>query len=246
MDSGTYAACTALMSRTDALDTVANNLANTSTAGYRAEQNVFSSVLAGKSSGLSPLNQAINNYGILGGTRLQMSQGSLERTGNNLDLAIDGPGFFVVQTPAGRVFTRAGNLQVSPHGQLVTAQGDPIMGENGVIPVIGEPMTISPDGTISVNGAVAGKIKVVEFPADVSLQRAGAGYYTAPRGTDVPAKNSNIRQGMLEGSNVDPVASVVELITVQRSAEMMQKALAMFNQDIDKTAAQDLPRVNNT
>lgn len=244
MDSGFYAACTALMSRTDALDTVANNLANTSTAGYRAEHNIFSTVLASKKSALPPLNQAINDYNVLGGTRLDMTQGSLEKTGNDMDLGIDGPGFFVVQTPTGRFYTRAGNLQVSAQKQLITAQGDPVLGENGVIPVVGGPMSISADGTISVNGAVAGKIKVVEFPAGVTLQRAGATYYTAPKGSEVAAKDSKIRQGMLESSNVNPMAGMVELISVQRSAEMMQRALAMFNQDIDKTATQDLPRVN--
>lgn len=244
MDSGFYAACTALMSRSDALDTIANNLANTSTAGYRAQHNIFSSVLATAKNSLPVLNQAINDYGVLGGTRLDTTQGSLERTGNELDLALEGRGYFVVDTPTGRVYTRAGNLQVSPHGQLITAQGDPVMGEHGVIPVVGGPMNISPDGTISVNGAVAGKLKIVEFAPGVNLQSAGGTYYTAPKGTEVAATQTNVRQGMLEGSNVNPVASVVELISVQRTAEMMQKALSMFNQDMNKTATQDLPRVN--
>ncbi len=244
MDSGMYAACTALMARTDALDTVAANLANASTTGYRSEGNVFSSVLAGKTASLSPLNEAINDYGILGGTRLNMTQGSLERTGNELDLAIDGPGFFVVQNATGTFYTRAGNFQVSAHNQLITSHGDAVIGEQGVIPIVGGAMSISSDGTISVNGAVAGKLKVVEFPPGTQLQGIGNAYYSAPRGAAVVAQTSTVRQGMLENSNVDPVASVVELISIQRSAEMMQKALAMFNQDIDKTAAQDLPRLN--
>ena len=244
MDSGSYAACTALMSRTQALETIANNLANTNTAGYRAQHNIFSSALATARASLSPLNQAINNYGVLGGTRLDLSQGALEHTGNDLDLGIEGPGFLVVQTATGRVFTRSGNLQVSAQGQLITAQGDPVMGDNGVIPIVGGPMSISSDGTISVGGAVAGRIKIVEFPSTAGLQSAGGTYYTAPPGSDVAATQSQIRQGMLEGSNVNPVASMVELITVQRSAEMMQKALSMFHSDMDKVAAQELPRLN--
>jgi flagellar basal-body rod protein FlgF len=244
MDSGYYAACTALLARTEALETVANNLANTNTTGYRAQHNLFRSVLTAVNGSSSAVNQAMNDYGVLGGTRLDLTQGALEHTGNDLDLGIEGPGFFVVQTPTGRVFSRSGNLQVSAQGQLITAQGDPILGENGVIPVVGGPMSISSDGTISVNGALAGKIKLVEFPPGVELKTLGGTYYTATRSSEIDATRSQIRQGMLEASNVNPVASMVELITVQRSAEMMQKALSMFHGDMDRIAAQELPRLN--
>src|SRR5208283_2306383 len=102
MDSGYYAACTALASRTQALDTIANNLANSSTSGFRAQHNVFSAVLETTAAGASsPLNQAINNFGILSGTTLDRSQGALQKTGNDLDLGIEGPAFFVVQTANG-------------------------------------------------------------------------------------------------------------------------------------------------
>ena len=246
MDSGYYAACTALMSRTEALETIANNLANTSTAGYRAQHNVFQSVLASANGQpMNAINEAVNNYGVLGGTRVDLAQGSLEHTGNDLDLAIEGPGFFVVQTAAGRVFTRSGNFQVSRRGQLITSQGDPVMGEKGVISLAPGQVSISSDGTISSNGAVAGKVKLVEFPAGTALTSAGDTYYSAPAGSEAVAKNSTMHQGMLESSNVNPVASVVELITVQRSAEMMQRALTMFHSDIDKTATQELPRVGS-
>lgn len=241
MDSGYYAACTALISRTQALDTVANNLANTATNGFRAEHNMFHSVLA--SAGGSALNQAVNNYGVLGDTRFDFSQGNLERTGNDTDLAIEGSGFFVVQTPTGVVYTRSGNFQVSAQGQLITAQGDPVMGDKGIVNVMGGKLSISPDGTISVNGAVAGRLKIVEFPPDTPLESLGKTYYGAARGTATAATKSNVRQGMLESSNVNPVASVVDLIMVQRAAEMMQRALTMFHTDINKVATQDLPRV---
>ncbi len=244
MDSGYYAACAALMSRTRALDTVANNLANTATPGYRTQHNTFRSELASvNTAALSPLNQAMNEYGVHGGTRLDNSQGTLQQTGNDLDLAIQGPGFFVVQTPGGRFFTRSGSFQVSPTGQLITSQGDPVMGENGVIPIVGGPVSISQDGTISVNGAIAGKLKVVEFAPGTSLASEGNGYYSAPARSDADAKNSSVRQGMIENSNVNAVASMIELISVQRTAEMMQRALGLFNSEINKTATRDLPRL---
>jgi flagellar basal-body rod protein FlgF/flagellar basal-body rod protein FlgG len=244
MDSGYYAACTALVSRTQELDTIANNLANASTVGYRGEENVFSSVLAnaGDRTG-SALEQAMNNYGILSGTALDGSQGALQKTGNDLDMAIEGKGYFVVQTANGPAYTRNGSFQVSAKAQLVTSSGDTVMGDKGPIAMPPGQVAISADGTISSNGAVVGKIKVVGFPPNTQLTSMGASYYTAPANIAATATDASVRQGMLESSNVNPVAGMVELVTAQRSAEMMQRALSMFNSEIDKTATQDLPKV---
>jgi flagellar basal-body rod protein FlgF/flagellar basal-body rod protein FlgG len=245
MDSGYYAACTALVSRTEALDTIANNLANASTVGYRAQHNVFSSVLAeAGSASSSPISQAMNNFGILSGTTLDQSQGALQKTGNDLDLAIQGSGYFVVQTPNGPMYTRNGSFQVSSKGQLITSSGDPVIGSNGTITMPPGEVSISADGTISSQGAVAGKLKVVQFAPGTTLTSAGETYYSAPPKSEIPATDSTVKQGMLESSNVNPVTSMVELITAQRSAEMMQRALSMFNSEMDKTATQDLPKIS--
>lgn len=247
MDSGYYAACTSLVSRTQELDTIANNLANVSTVGYRAERTVFSSVLADAGSGgagSSALNRAINNFGVLSGTDLDQSQGALQKTGNDLDLAIQGPGYFEVQTANGTEYTRDGGFQVSSKGQLVTATGDAVMGEHGTITMLPGPVSISTDGTISSNGAVTGKLRVVDFPAGTKLTSMGSSYYSAPPNTAKTSTSSQVRQGMLESSNVNPIVGMVELVTAQRSAEMMQRALSMFNSEIDKTATQDLPKIS--
>jgi len=244
MDSGYYAACTALISRTQALDTIANNLANASTAGYRAQHNIFSSVLAVAGSTPGSVNEAINNYGILSGTTLDYTQGALQKTGNELDVAVQGSGFFEVETANGPMYTRNGSFQVSAKGQLVTSTGDPVMGDKGPISIVPGTVSISADGTISSKGAVAGKLKLVQFAPGTQLTSAGQNYYSAPTGTEVASTDSSVRQGMLESSNVNPVSSMVELITAQRSAEMMQKALSMFNSEMDKTATQDLPKVS--
>jgi flagellar basal-body rod protein FlgF/flagellar basal-body rod protein FlgG len=245
MDSGYYAACTALVSRTEALDTIANNLANASTVGYRAQHNVFSSVLQDASnSSQSPLSQAMNSFGVLSGTTLDQSQGALQKTDNNLDVAIEGSGYFVVQTPNGPMYTRNGGFQVSAKGQLITGASDPVMGSNGTITLPPGEVSISSDGTISSKGAVAGKLKLVQFAPGTTLTSSGETYYSAPPKTEIPATNSTVKQGMLESSNVNPVTSMVELITAQRSAEMMQRALSMFNSEMDKTATQDLPKIS--
>jgi flagellar basal-body rod protein FlgF len=245
MDSGFYAACAALMARSQALDLVANNLANTSTPGYRGQENIFRSFLAAASGHPgSSLNRAVNDFGISGGTQMDLTQGNLEHTGNDLDFAVQGTGFFEVKTATGLAFTRNGNFQVSAKQQLTTAQGDLVMGDQGPIRIVGGPVTVSADGTISVNGAVAGKIKLVEFAPGTALESIGQTYYSAPAKSEAPAKQSTITQGSLESSNVNPIAGAVELVAVQRYAEMMQRALGMFHTEFNRIATEDLPRVN--
>jgi flagellar basal-body rod protein FlgF len=245
MDSGFYAACAALMARSQALDLVANNLANTSTPGFRGQHNIFRSFLATASGHQgSGLNKAVNDFGISGGSQMDLTEGNLEHTGNDLDFGVQGPGFFQIQTANGPVYTRNGNFQVSTQGQLMTSQGNPVMGDQGVIRIVGGPVTVSADGTISVKGAVAGKIKLVEFPPGTAMESVGKTYYSAPKNTGTPAKQSTMVQGSLESSNVNPVAGAVELVAVQRYAEMMQRALSMFHTEFNRIATEDLPKVN--
>ena len=247
MDSGLYAACAGLVARTQALDTIASNLANSSSAGFRGQKNVFGSVLAeatrhGK---FSTLNQATNSYGVLSSTDMDQTQGTVTRTGNELDLALEGPGYFKVQTPSGAAYTRNGSFQVSAAGQLTTGSGDPVLGEGGTPILLARgAVTISADGTISSGGAIAGKLKVVTFaPTTVPVSR-GTSYYGAPADKELPATGTTVQQGALENSNVSPVDGVVQLITAQRSAETMRHVLSMLDAEMDKTAAQDLPHVS--
>ena len=247
MDSGLYAACAGLMARTDSLDAIANNLANTSTVGYRGRQGSFSSVMAaadGHAPG-SVLNQVTNSYGVLGATHMDPTQGSLTATGNSMDFAVQGPGYFAVQTANGTQYTRNGTFKTSPQGQLVTSTGEAVLGQTGVIHLMPGPVSISADGTISSNGAIAGRLKLVEFAPGTDLQGAGNNFYSAPATSVRPATASTVQQGMLENSNVNPVQSVVALIDAQRSAETMRHALSMFDTEMNKTAVQDLPRVSS-
>ncbi len=242
MDSGFYAACTGLASQTQALDVIAENLANTSTAAYKARQAIFRSLLAqNQLSSSSALNQAVNNYSVLGSSPQNWLQGSLERTGNDLDLALEGQGLFAVQTASGVRYTRNGNFKVSTTNQLVTADGNPVLGDNGAIPVTPGNVSVSTDGTVSINGALVGKLRIATINPE-NLTADGAGYYstTAKPGS---ATGTLVRQGMLEGSNISPVQATVQLITVQRHAEMLQRALSEFHSEFNKIAANDLPRL---
>jgi flagellar basal-body rod protein FlgF len=247
MNSGYYAACTGLLARAESLETIANNLANVSTAGFRGSRNIFSSLLnANENSPLSVVNQDANDYNVLSSTQLDTTQGPLLKTGNDLDFAIQGPGYFAVQTAEGTEYTRGGTFRVSPRGQLITSAGDPVLGENGSpITILGAPVSVSPDGTISVNGAISGRLKLVEFAPTVQIQSAGGTYFTAPADAATPAKNSQVSQGMVESSNVNPITTVIELISAQRDVETMRHVLTLFNSDLDKTAAQDLPRLSS-
>ena len=244
MDSGYYAACAGLAAQTQALELVANNLANLGTSGYRAQQATFRSLVAGSGSVAgNALNVAVNDFGVLSGSRVDLTSGSLVATGNPLDLAIAGPGFLVVQSAQGVVYTRNGGMHRTPDGLLVTAQGDPVLGEQGKINLPNGAVSISQDGTISVDGAVVANLKIAEFAPSTSLAAVGDALYSAPAGSALAAASSSLRQGMLEDSNVSPVEGVVQLISIQRNAEMMQRALTLFDSQLNQTATQDLPRV---
>lgn len=244
MDSGYYAACAGLAAQTQALELVANNLANLGTAGYRGQEATFRSLLSGNATvAWNPLNAAVNNFGVLGGSRVDQTSGSLVATGNPLDLAIAGKGFFVVQSAGGVLYTRNGSFHRTAAGQLVTAEGEAVLGAQGPITIPNGAAAVSADGTVSLDGAVVDTLRLAEFSPHTSLQAVGNSLYAAPSGSALAAASSSIRQGMLESSNVSPVEATVQLITVQRNAEMMQRALTLFDSQFNQTAAQDLPRV---
>jgi flagellar basal-body rod protein FlgF/flagellar basal-body rod protein FlgG len=246
MDSGYYAACTALKTQSNALELVANNVANVNTTGYRGQIPSFESLLvqSQNSTPMSGWSHLLNQFSVMKGTRLDLTEGNLERTGNPMDFALEGPGFFAVQTKAGTLYTRNGNFRISASGQLLTSAGDPVLGTGGPItlPPNAQP-SISGDGTVSVDGAVAGKLTIVDFPPGTQVEAVGSSYYSAPVTAVMPAIHAQIRQGMLESSNVNPVAATVELITAQREAEMAGRAMNAFYSEFDRIAADELPKV---
>ena len=248
MDSGFYAACAGLRAQSQALEVEAHNLANVNTAGFRGEQTTFQSLvaLAGR---VAPnmVNLATNNYGVLEGTHLDLTPGNLAKTGNPLDVGIEGNGFFVIDTPQGVRYTRNGSFQVSSTGELVTAAGDRVENDTppdyGVIRVPAGEVAISPDGTLSVNGAIAGKIRIVNFPAGTRLTAEGGTLLSAPAGSERAAQQATVRQATLESSNVNAINAVTALIGVQREAEMMGRALSLFDTEFNHIAASELSKV---
>jgi flagellar basal-body rod protein FlgF len=245
MDSGYYAALTGLVARTQALDTAAANLANAQTPGYRAEREYFRSFLLDPSAQESQLGQAVNQFGLLGGDRLSSAQGPLQQTGNPLDLAIEGNGFFAIQTANGMRFTRDGSFHRSQNGLLVTAANEPVLsGTKQSIAIPPGDVAVGADGTLSVNGAAVAGVGVFEFSPETQLKPEGANHYIAPEGSIIfQSKQSVVHTGALEGANQDVIQGSLDLLMMQRQAEMMQKALTIFHTEFNKTASEDLPRV---
>lgn len=248
--SGFYAAVTGLVSRTDALDLVANNLANDNTTGYKAQKEFYQALTAAENPNLSPLNKAINDYGILGGTETDLRSGSVERTGNQLDIALEGSGFLTVQTPSGISYTRNGSLHLGPNGELLTADGGKVLAvppnpKADPVPITlpAGPVTISADGTISSQGAVVAQLNLVDFPHGTQLTAQGNSYFTAPQGATQSATSAGVRQGALEASNYNPVEGTVDLVTLQRQADLLNRALAIFDSSFAQAETQDLPRI---
>ncbi len=246
MDSGMYAAYTGLLARTQALDTAANNLANAGTNGFRAGRDYFRGVLAsGLAEGVqgSQVGESINGFGVLGGSAVDFGQGPMVTTSNPLDLAVDGKGMFAVQTAQGVRYTRDGSFLRSESGGLVTQKGEAVLDGNlQPITMPSGTVEISADGTVSVGGAVAGKVGVFDFVAG-GLKEEGTNRFSAEAGVVATAGDGQVRQGAVEGANQDAVHGTMQLVLVQRQAEMMQKALGVFDTGFDKTAVEELARV---
>ena len=244
MDSGYYAAYSGLLARTEALDSAASNLSNSGTKGFRAEREYFRSAIMGPDALNSQLNRTVNDFGVLGGNKLDLGQGSLIPTGNPLDLAIQGQGFFAVQTKSGIRYTRDGQFQRSVDGSIVTEQGEPVLNaKNLPIRIPDGEITISSEGVISIGGATVGNLGLFTFPSADSVMPEGTNRYVPVNGATPQPASASVHQGSLEGSNQDVIQGTLQLILVQRQAEMMQKALTVFNNDFDKTASEELPKV---
>jgi flagellar basal-body rod protein FlgF len=208
-------------------DTITHNLANASTTGYKRRVNAFSQILDKATNGDRPAGK--DGPGVTLG--IDFSQGHSVQTGRNLDLALQGEGFFVVETPAGPLYTRNGMFQVNGMGQIVDSQGRIIAGEGGPIVIPKETPTstvnVSDDGKVSAGGLAIGRFRVVEF-ADkkTELNPVGMNCFTAAGGEGPkPAKASTVKQGYQENSNVNTMEELVGLITVTRVYEANMKVL---------------------
>jgi len=210
-----YVALSGQMAMAERLSTVANNVANMRTAGFRAETVDFDTVL-------SDYRQDRVAFASPGRMHIDRAVGPVEATGNPLDLAVAGEGWFGVDTPAGRAYTRDGRFTINPFGDLVTLTGYNVVDEGGapiaVNPQGGE-IVVGIDGRIEQDGRVLGVVGLFEIPPDAVLTRHGdvALLSNVPAEPIADRTVNGVRQGFREGSNVDAVKSIVELIEIQRA-----------------------------
>jgi flagellar basal-body rod protein FlgF len=244
MNSGMYSALSGSLTAMKRLDIISNNLANVNTPGFKKDKMLFESMLAGETnppavpqgSTADPILQKDSVF-------IDYSAGSVAQTGNALDVAIDGDGFFVVSTPNGPAYTRQGNFRISSDGTLVTSDGYPIMGDGGPIVISGGTVDIDRNGQITVDSTPAGTINLVDFQKPYKLTKTGSALFvpTDPQ-TKTEAATGNVRQGHLEGSNVETITEMVQMIETSRYFDTCQRVIRGFD-DMAAKAVNDMGRV---
>ncbi len=228
MDSASYATLSRQVGLWREMSIIANNIANTATSGYRQEGLVFSEFVKASPDGrsLSMGNGNVRNTSFV--------QGAITQTGSAFDFAIEGTGFFLIETPQGERLTRAGSFSPNAAGDLVTPDGLRVLDAGGApifIPPDSGTIAVSSDGTLSADGRLLGQIGLVEPIDAASMLREDGVMFVAEAGFQ-DANDARILQGFLEGSNVDPVVSIARMIEVQRAYELGQSFLDSENQRV--------------
>ncbi len=222
MDNASYTALTRQSGLMQEMRALANNIANSSTTGFRAEGVMFSEHIKALGPGADSLSMATAAV-----RDTVMTQGSLSQTGGTFDLAIEGDGFFLIETPNGQRLTRAGAFGPNENGDLVTPDGYQVLDAGGApvfVPQGVGRIGISPDGTISAGGQPIGQIGLVT-PTDPNQMFREGGVMFEARGGFEPAPDGRMLQGFLEDSNVNPILQVSRMIEVQRAYELGQNFL---------------------
>jgi flagellar basal body rod protein FlgG len=238
MSGSYYAALSGMRTRLGELDRLASDIANVSTAGYKAER--ATTAQSDRPNFGATLSAAIDVAG--GATSIDFRAGAIAPTGRDLDLAVDGPGMFVVGTPDGDRYTRDGRFVRRTDGVLTTAAGHVVQGTAGPITLGKGPVKIDPDGTVLSGGVVAGRLKIVEFDNLAALTRENTYMFSAGGALPGPASESAVRSGALEQSNVSLVNRIASLTDVSRSFESLQRAISIMSNDVDGRAITELGR----
>ena len=242
MDNTVFVGLSRQMTLRRELDIVANNIANADTAGFKVE-----SLMTGTEQRSPAKDDQLPHkvrFVLDHGVARDFNQGSLRRTDNEFDVAVEGDAFLTVQTAGGERYTRDGRLRMDPQGRLVTQTGDPVMGEGGEITLrLGEgPPTIAPDGTVSQGANRIGRLRLVRFDNLSALSKEGEGRFLADGVAANPAPDARLRQGMLETSNAQPVLEIVRLIELSRSYERVTRMMDN-TQDLSRRAVERLGRI---
>jgi len=219
------------------LDVYANNLANVNTVGFKADQPVFRMEEADqpqKTGGEAP---ALSPYPIPMKYMTNFETGAVQKTGGQLDVSLVGEGFFEVQTPDGLQYSRNGQFSINEDGMLSTQDGWPVMGQGGEIAIDGNRVVIGEEGEVTVDGQVVGVLKVVDFENPDLLTKSGGTLFKAddPAAGLGDAEGVRFSQGTLEGSNVNAIRTMTEMIETLRVFETYQKVIRAADEATGKT-----------
>ena len=242
MDALTSAAASGLRARMESLDMLANNLANADTGGYKTDREFYSLYAPPESMG----ENDVLTMPLIERQWTDFSQGAIRPTGNPLDFALSGKGFFRVEGPNGPLYTRQGAFRFSPAGVLVTSEGYPVKlaGGGSLTAPSGAPLEVAPDGTVMQQGQPLGRLDVVSVDHPAGLAKQGNNYFrVADDAAAVPAASGvEVQQGKLESSNVGTAESAVRLVGVMRQFEMLHKAMSI-GAEMNKKAVEEVARV---
>ena len=256
MSGEIYMAAAAALAYEKRLEVIANNLANVNTAGFKRDDVAFQAYLS-SAEGLAaavqppyPDGQAGASFWVSYASRTDFTPGPLHQTGNALDLALNGSGFFSAESPDGTVYTRRGNFTLSPDGVLVTQEGWPVQGAGGEIRLEatnagpgGMELSVGEDGTVRVNGRDVGRLRIDRFADSGGLSKIGQGYFLPAEGTETAAADEvRVAQGYLEMSNVEAVRAMTEMIEILRGYESYQRVI----RSIDEANSKSINEVGQT
>ena len=242
MDPITAIAASGMRARLESLDLVANNIANASTGGYKADREFYSLYIAPESAAAAddppPAMPVIQRHWT------DLSQGVLQSTGNALDVALSGNGYFRVSGPAGPLYTRNGSFHLDAGGRVVTAEGYAVetTARAALSLPNSTPIEIARDGTVRQDGNVIGQLAIVDFTSAAAPSKAGNNYFEAGGAAPQTPAGTTVEQGKLEASNSGTAEAAVRLVGVMRQFEMLQKAIALGS-DMSKQAIQQVAKV---
>ena len=246
MLQGLYVAASGIVNIEDRQAVIANNVANASTVGFRRETPIQKGFYPVFSQGLSRSARFDGNKAPGGGVKIveaftDTSPGTISSTDDPLNVSLSGPGFLAVQTPQGERFTRAGNMKVDKEGQLASPDGYKILGAGGGIDVQGSSLTISQDGTVRVDGAERGKLRIVEFTSPRTLAREGQSLFKASP-TDLQqsteAGSTTVAGKSLELSNVSAPNEMINMILGLRAYAANQKVINAMDETMTRVIDQ--------
>src|ERR1700680_768328 len=247
MDPLTSAAASGIRSRIESLDMLANNIANASVPGFKADREFYNVYLSSEAAA-SPDGTTPGLLPVIERQWTDFTQGSLTPTGNPLDLGLNGQGFFVANSPSGRLFTRDGRFRLSAQGQLQTLDGYAVQDQNGnpILLDTSKPIEVGPDGTIRQAGQDVSQIAVVNFRDPSLLAKRGDNYFQTilPTMPPVPALQTEVQQGKIEAANSQPAQSAVRLVNIMRQFETLQKAMAIGT-EMNRSAVQEVAKVTS-